>query len=59
MATERKITASEDVSEEHRRATEDEIDAAIARERIAQIEQDPEEVVRGQTLEEALAEILE
>ena len=59
MATERKIAASEDVSEEHRCTTEDEIDAAIVRERIAQIEQDPEEVVRGEELEEALAEILQ
>ena len=59
MATERKITASEDVSEKHRRTTEDEIDAAIARERIEQIEQDPETVVRGEELEETLAEILE
>jgi len=59
MATERKIAASEDVVEEHRCTIEDEIDTAIARERIAQIEQDPEEVVRGQKLEETLAEILE
>ena len=59
MATERKITASEDVSEEHRHTTEDEIDTAIARERIAQIEQDPGEIIRGKELDEALAEILE
>ena len=59
MATERKVTASEDVSEEHRHITEDEIDTAIARERIAQIEQDPQEIVRGEELEDALADILE
>ena len=58
MATERKITASEDVSEEQRRTTEDEIDTAIAHKRIAQIESDPEELVRGEELDEALAEIL-
>lgn len=59
MATERKITASEDDSEEHRHTTEDEIDTAIVRERLAQIEQDPREIVRGEELEEALADILE
>ncbi len=58
MAMERKVTDSEDDSEEYSHATEDEIDTAIARKRIARIESDPEELVRGEGLAESLAETI-
>ena len=59
MTARSKSSDAVDVPQEREQATEDEIDAAIARKRLAEIERDPTQLVRGNELEEQLAEILE
>ena len=59
MATLGRFSKAVDGTDEHQQNAEDEIDAAIARKRIAEIERDPEQLVRGEELADELADILE
>ena len=58
MATQSKSEDSVDVPNEHQQSIEDEIDTATANKRLAEIERDPDLLVRGKALEEELADIL-
>ena len=58
MATPSRYSEPIGVSRERENNSEDEIDAAIARKRLTEIEHDPDQLVRGKELEEELADIL-
>ena len=58
MATQSKSEDSVDVPNEHQQSIEDEIDTATANKRLAEIERDPNLLVKGKALEEELADIL-
>ena len=58
MATQSKSSDSVDVPNEHQQSIEDELDTATANKRLAEIERDPDLLVRGKALEEELADIL-
>ena len=58
MATQSKSEDSVDVPNEHQQSIEDEIDTATANKRLAEIERDPDLLVRGKALEDELADIL-
>ena len=58
MAKQSKSSDSVDVPNEHQQSIEDEIDTATANKRLAEIERDPDLLVRGKALEEELADIL-
>ncbi len=58
MATQSKSEDSVDVPNEHQQSIEDEIDTATANKRLAEIERDPDLLVKGKALEEELADIL-
>ena len=58
MATQSKSEDSVDVPNEHQQSIEDELDTATASKRLAEIERDPDLLVRGKALEEELADIL-
>ena len=59
MATSDRFSKAVDVTYDHQQNAEDEIDAAIVRKRLAEIERDPEQLVRGEELADELADILE
>ena len=58
MATQSKSEDSVDVPNEHQQSIEDEIDTATANKRLAEIERDPDLLVRGKALEDEIADIL-
>ena len=59
MAMSGRSSKAVEVTDEHQQNAEDEIDAAIVSKRLAEIEYDPEQLVRGKELDDELADILE
>ncbi len=59
MAAPDRLSKAVEVTDDHQQKAEDEIDAAIARKRLAEIERDPGQLVRGEDLADELADILE